>query len=413
MNAFDLTVLAPAPSASPRAGSPGGIEALEPTGFVDVLAGFVARLEHATSDGEGDADAGELLGDLEAVLADTAPLPDHAQAATGDAGLPTGEEVLAGAAGWLLRAALRFDAAGGVPAEALEEVAEEPGGVDLAGLGVALAAVNEGTQGGQHRTHADDVGAEGRVRPARGGGEGPRAESAGPVSALGLERDDADPALRRGVTGTTEHDFPEVTKPDTDRAVRLATSRTSTDEAPTTAPAPVSASEERGGARPPGTAQPAGEATGITASPPNGPGPVPEVRDSVPSRPGLAVAIERLIEASNRLEQLPPPRQLVLELGETRVRLSLDEAGLRLQVLGDQSTTDRELLREAGDELRARGFDLAGGNEQQDDGAWSGRRPAGEDAQGPPGHRVAASRVTGSAGDGQAHAASVDTALRI
>jgi hypothetical protein len=71
-----------------------------------------------------------------------------------------------------------------------------------------------------------------------------------------------------------------------------------------------------------------------------------------------STTLTRLLDAIERLEQAPPPRQLTIELGEVRVRLALEDGALRLQLLGDQRDGDRALLREAVEALAARGFDL-------------------------------------------------------
>jgi GNAT superfamily N-acetyltransferase len=57
---------------------------------------------------------------------------------------------------------------------------------------------------------------------------------------------------------------------------------------------------------------------------------------------------------------MPPPRQVVLELGEVRVRLGLEDGAVRMQVLGEDRGQGRDLLRAAEEALRERGFDLAG-----------------------------------------------------
>jgi hypothetical protein len=87
-----------------------------------------------------------------------------------------------------------------------------------------------------------------------------------------------------------------------------------------------------------------------------------------------STTLTRLLDAIERLEQAPPPRQLTIELGEVRVRLALEDGALRLQLLGDQRDGDRALLREAAEALAARGFDL----HPDDDGG----RGAGPPAQG-------------------------------
>jgi hypothetical protein len=71
-----------------------------------------------------------------------------------------------------------------------------------------------------------------------------------------------------------------------------------------------------------------------------------------------STTLTRLLDAIERLEQAPPPRQLTVELGELRVRLALEDGTLRIQLLGEARDADRELLREATDALAARGFDL-------------------------------------------------------
>lgn len=128
-----------------------------------------------------------------------------------------------------------------------------------------------------------------------------------------------------------------------------------------------------------------------------------EVRDVATVRPGTPAFVDRILEAATRLEHLPPPRHLVLELGELRVRLSLDDAGLRLQLLDDVQAGDQDLLREASEQLRNRGFDLADG--EADD---SSSRAANQLAE--------AARDEATAGNVPAPtpaAARPDTALRL
>jgi hypothetical protein len=86
-----------------------------------------------------------------------------------------------------------------------------------------------------------------------------------------------------------------------------------------------------------------------------------------------STTLTRLLDAIERLEQAPPPRQLTVELGELRVRLALEDGTLRIQLLGEARDADRELLREATDALAARGFDL--------DQRHDGREQAAEEPQ--------------------------------
>ena len=93
--------------------------------------------------------------------------------------------------------------------------------------------------------------------------------------------------------------------------------------------------------------------------------PVLEPVDTVAApRPSETAAgsrmLTRILDAVEQLENAPPPRQLTLEVGELRLRLSLEDGNVRMQLLGDQREAGQHLLRDAETALRARGFDLQG-----------------------------------------------------
>ena len=97
-------------------------------------------------------------------------------------------------------------------------------------------------------------------------------------------------------------------------------------------------------------------------------------RPSTTRGAGLSVAVQRVMEAVDRLETLPPPRQLTVDLGEVRLRVSMEDGQVRLTLLeGDGESAD-ELLEDARDELSQRGFDLGGDGDER-----SGADPRSED----------------------------------
>ncbi|MEX2505277.1 MAG: hypothetical protein WD378_10515 [Egicoccus sp.] len=83
------------------------------------------------------------------------------------------------------------------------------------------------------------------------------------------------------------------------------------------------------------------------------------VRDRGPLT-STAVGIARVLDALDRLELAPPPRQVTLDLGDVRVRVAMEDGGVRMQLLGEQRDGGREFLRAAEEALRERGFDLTG-----------------------------------------------------
>jgi hypothetical protein len=350
MIGFDLAALAPGASSASGASSTAGTTSAEgeaPGGFLEVLAGFVAGLDpKAGSDGRdtgaGDPDAGAdaetVAGTLvdgevpEAVLLDVARWLSHA-------GLrDAGHEVDADAGHASEELLAELQELEGDLAESLAGVAEAP--VRLAALRAAVAVHAAVTDG----SGEVDVDVEVLV------------EDAEPVAHPASSRSTTAGGLLSGTAATGVDDADvvgdDVVEMGQDLAEDVAGER-----------GRVEVDEVRSA----GTSRPPGEVGGPAPSA-TSPTPPTETRDPSGLRPGLAATIERLIEASTRLEQMPPPRSLVLELGEMRVRLSLDEAGLRLQLLGDQQA-DRDLLQEAGEELRARGFDLT---QEHGDGASDG-----------------------------------------
>ena len=119
--------------------------------------------------------------------------------------------------------------------------------------------------------------------------------------------------------------------------------------------------------------------------------PAPDAPDALgepgpPETTGGARMLNRILDAVERLENAPPPRQLTLEVGELRVRISLEDGNVRMQLLGEQREAGQHLLRDAGNALRARGFDLEGDDR--------GRRGEGRDPQSEPGSAPSTSSTT-------------------
>ncbi|MFA9446419.1 hypothetical protein [Egicoccus sp. AB-alg6-2] len=90
-----------------------------------------------------------------------------------------------------------------------------------------------------------------------------------------------------------------------------------------------------------------------------------------------AAGISRVLDALEQLELAPPPRRVTLELGDVRVRLSLEDGAVRMHLLGEQRDEQgREFLRAANEALRERGFSLADqGRGHARDGAPGQQRP--------------------------------------
>lgn len=85
----------------------------------------------------------------------------------------------------------------------------------------------------------------------------------------------------------------------------------------------------------------------------------PGTATSIPSRMEGATpssAAQRVLDIVSQLEDAPPPRVIVIETGEMRVRVGLDAGTVRLTVLGHLDEAGEEILREAADALEAGGF---------------------------------------------------------
>jgi hypothetical protein len=67
-------------------------------------------------------------------------------------------------------------------------------------------------------------------------------------------------------------------------------------------------------------------------------------------------AAQRVLDLVAQLEDAPPPRVVVIETGEIRVRIGLDAGTVRLTVLGPLAEAGEEILREAADALEAGGY---------------------------------------------------------
>lgn len=92
--------------------------------------------------------------------------------------------------------------------------------------------------------------------------------------------------------------------------------------------------------------------------------------------PSLPAGVQRVLDLVSQLEKMPPPRQLVLELGDLRVRVGMEDGQVRLTVLaGDQQDAD-ELLADARDALAQQGFDLS---EERDDAPDQGASSGSDD----------------------------------
>jgi hypothetical protein len=131
--------------------------------------------------------------------------------------------------------------------------------------------------------------------------------------------------------------------------------------------------------------------------------------DATASRPAagardaqLSPAIARVLDALAELEHAPPPRRLTLDLGDVRVRVAVEDGGVRLTVVGGDRAAGDALTDEAAEALLARGFDLAGDR-------------SGGDRDGRPGSQDPASAAPGSDARrrGGRSGAATDGALRL
>lgn len=376
MNPMDMLPAATTAAAPTGAGSASrGKECEGEGGFLAVLTDLVARVAEqeatpATTDEAADGEAEGHLRALGEALAD------------GEEEVPVAEQAVVDAARWLLHAALHADASGGSEGESVEaelEAAVEAVDRVVAGERLlvdggedAAPAVPDGEAEGQDGEEgsaeiadgATVTGAEGRPTATDGERAAVKGEPATtrPVAAgsgaetgsASAESDagDADAAIE-GEADPAVADEPEPSAgqlPAHLAAARADSAASSQSEAGPETATPQRATHHAGAE----TSEVAGTTPTAQPSAPTG-----EVRGASALRPGLATTIERIAEATTRLENQPPPRQLVLELGDMRVRLSLDEAGLRLQLLDENQLSQRDLLRAASEELRARGFDLA------------------------------------------------------
>jgi hypothetical protein len=69
-----------------------------------------------------------------------------------------------------------------------------------------------------------------------------------------------------------------------------------------------------------------------------------------------STAAQRVLDIVTRLEEAPPPRVVVIESGELRVRVGLDAGIVRMTVLGEATEAGDDLLHEAAAALEAQGY---------------------------------------------------------
>lgn len=102
--------------------------------------------------------------------------------------------------------------------------------------------------------------------------------------------------------------------------------------------------------------------------------------------PAASSAVARVLEAIEALESAPPPRVMIIESGEARLRVGLEAGLVRVQLLGERTDAAEQVLRETADALDARGLaadvDGRGRDQRPDHGAGepAGRGP-GEPAE--------------------------------
>lgn len=122
---------------------------------------------------------------------------------------------------------------------------------------------------------------------------------------------------------------------------------------------------------------------------PAGPPSTAASRMGLARAPSLPAGVQRVLEAVEQLEQLSPPRQLTLDIGEVRIRVAMDEGQLRLSLLDGDMREGEELLEDARQELAERGFDLEGDDEPPDDRGDDERSRTSPSLGAPPvGHRT-------------------------
>ena len=205
--------------------------------------------------------------------------------------------------------------------------------------------------------------------------------SAEEVVAADGDADDGDADDEATDAEDAEDTAPAVdTDTDAEAAEAAAAAATAEPEATKAGPPRAERADTRAAAQPtpPGQqvrAEPAPGAEG------RGAGPVGEVHQTMemprgepPRTPQLPAGVQRVLEMVAQLEKMPPPRQLVLDLGDLRLRVGMEDGQVKLTVLkgGDDRATE-ELLADARDALAEQGFDLSKeGEEQDDDGGEQG-----------------------------------------
>jgi hypothetical protein len=115
----------------------------------------------------------------------------------------------------------------------------------------------------------------------------------------------------------------------------------------------------------------------VQAAPLAGPAP------AAPAAPAPAGLVNRVLEAIEQLEHRPPPRRMVVEVGDMRLTVALRGDEVRLSVVGARSGSElsAEWARDISQALASRGFNLSQGDRE---GAQRDRPEQPEDRPAPP-----------------------------
>lgn len=396
---MDLPLATMTASSARPAGAPSGGHREDPDGFAAALTSLLGDAGHEVVD---MVEALETLADLQgaerAELAGVGwPLP---------AFLALTEEQAAGDTGELGdQTAAEVDALLGQLLDTVEGVVEEAHGDGSVALGELLvpeegAAGDPGASEGASGDPAAADGADGGAAGQTGGASDGSGDTAAPAGREEVEQALAAAVAANQAAGTSsagdgdaagEQDAAGrarglvtagATTPETgDRtAARSAESGRTTAAGESRVPgsAPTTVTADAAGTE--AAAEPSATLSGMEAS----------RRATADRNVGLPTAIQRIMEAVERLEHQPPPRQLTLELGEIRLRVSMEDGHVRLSLLDGDGEAGDELLRDAEQELAQRGFDLgddAGSSPDHD--TWPGEH-AGPARRQPGGTRRAA-----------------------